>query len=159
MRKLCSHPTLVSSSLTTTDGLQQLHIEERNTHHTISDSGKLKVLMPLLCALSEGGHRTLVFSESLKMLDIIALNLDIMNMRYIRLDGSIKKGSERQRLVDSFNEDSACPVCLITTGVGGVGFTITGADRVIIYDPSWNPAVDDQVYLKRLLLVIILYQT
>ena len=51
---------------------------------------------------------------------------------------------ERQRIVDEFNEDESIFCMLLTTQVGGVGLMLTGADRVIIFDPSWNPSTDAQ---------------
>ena len=47
-------------------------------------------------------------------------------------------------LVDKFNRDPNMHVFLLTTKVGGLGVNLTGADRVIIYDPDWNPSTDIQ---------------
>ena len=63
-------------------------------------------------------------------------------MRLSRIDGDVKDAGERQRLVDEFNSDAGIAVFLLTTQVGGVGLTLTGADRVVIFDPSWNPSTD-----------------
>ena len=46
-----------------------------------------------------------------------------------------------QNLVESFQTDTSIPIFLLTSQVGGLGLTLTGADRVIIIDPAWNPAV------------------
>ncbi len=61
-----------------------------------------------------------------------------------RIDGTILKSSARQAIVTQFNEDPSYFICMLTTQVGGVGLTLTGADRVIIIDPSWNPSTDAQ---------------
>src|SRR6202021_740163 len=50
----------------------------------------------------------------------------------------------RQTLVYEFNKDPSIHVFLLTTRVGGLGINLTGADRVIIYDPDWNPSTDVQ---------------
>jgi SNF2 family DNA or RNA helicase len=63
----------------------------------------------------------------------------------VRIDGSISSSSERQSRIASFNADPSIDVFLLTTQCGGVGITLNGADRVIIFDPAWNPAVDAQV--------------
>ena len=70
--------------------------------------------------------------------------LNDCNMRHFRLDGSVSCVEERRHLVAAFNEDMSVSICLLTTGVGGVGLTLTGADRVVVFDPSWNPCSDDQ---------------
>lgn len=80
---------------------------------------------------------------------------------YLRIDGDLKSSEERQSLIDKFNADPSYFAFLLTTQVhnlnsycvtcvrlwvqvGGVGLTLTGANRVIIYDPSWNPSTDAQ---------------
>lgn len=50
----------------------------------------------------------------------------------------------RSELVDSFNNDESVFLFLLTTKVGGLGINLIGADRVIIYDPDWNPSTDMQ---------------
>ncbi|CAM9888843.1 unnamed protein product, partial [Scytosiphon promiscuus] len=51
---------------------------------------------------------------------------------------------ERQHTIARFNKNKKISVCLVSTGAGGTGITLTGADRVILFDPSWNPADDMQ---------------
>lgn len=111
-----------------------------------SQSGKVHFLMDLLVHLKEGGHRVLVFSQSTKMLDLIENALDETKRGWqrIRMDGSINKVAERKALVDRYNTDSNIFLFLMTTQVGGVGITLTSADRVVIFDPAWNTAMDDQ---------------
>ncbi|CAK8695580.1 unnamed protein product [Clavelina lepadiformis] len=60
------------------------------------------------------------------------------------MDGLVTKTSEREKRVNKFQQDDSYHVFLLTTQVGGVGLTLTAADRVVIYDPSWNPATDAQ---------------
>src|SRR6201999_1383557 len=64
-------------------------------------------------------------------------------VNYRPMDGntSIK---ERQDLVDEFKKDPNLHVFLLTTKVGGLGVNLTGANRVLIYDPDWNPSTDIQ---------------
>lgn len=49
-----------------------------------------------------------------------------------------------QAVVARFQRDASIPICLLTSQVGGLGLTLTAADRVILVDPSWNPAADNQ---------------
>lgn len=99
---------------------------------------KLRILLKLVHRLHFAGHRTLIFSQSRLMLDIIQYLLVEYGLASYRIDGSVH-GSERQRIIDEFNDvsdDSVGPsICLLTTKACGFGITLTGADRVIIYDP------------------------
>lgn len=114
------------------------------------------MLTKLLPELKNNGHRVLLFSQSTKMLNIIEKVLDkfvshfICNsinsakkFTYLRIDGSVSDSKERQDLIDLYNRDSSYFCFLLTTQTGGVGITLTGADRVIIFDPAWNPAMDN----------------
>jgi hypothetical protein len=115
-----------------------------STAELLACSGKLQVLMTLLMRLKAEGHRTLVFSQSLRMLDIIHRLLGEYGLSSCRIDGKVNKASERQAIIDAFNRDAAYDLCLLTTQTGGVGITLTGADRVVLFDSSWNPAVEAQ---------------
>lgn len=108
-------------------------------------SAKLMFLMCLLPKLRSEGSRVLVFSQSRKMLNIIEMLLRQEQYTYLRIDGSVVKSSERQRRVELFNSDPSYFCFLLTTVVGGIGLNLTGADRVVIIDPSWNPTHDNQV--------------
>ena len=109
----------------------------------IQESGKLKFALELLERLHAEGHRVLLFSQSKQMLNMICKVIK-PSLKYLRLDGGVVDPKERQRLVEQFNTDPAIFAFFLTTQVGGVGLTLTGADRVIIYDPSWNPSTDAQ---------------
>ncbi len=106
-----------------------------------ADSGKLVALRELLESAVEGGHRVLVFSQFVTMLQHIRDALDEDDIAYEYLDGSTKDRAER---VDRFNDDEDLKVFLISLKAGGTGLNLTGADTVIHFDPWWNPAVEDQ---------------
>ncbi|KAG5177731.1 P-loop containing nucleoside triphosphate hydrolase protein [Tribonema minus] len=106
-------------------------------------SAKLHVAMELLLRLKDEGHRTLVFSQSVRVLDMLQRCLESAAMRFVRIDGS-SSDMDRARCISSFNADASLAVCLLSTKVGGYGITLTGANRVVVYDPSWNPAEDRQ---------------
>ena len=86
----------------------------------------------------------LIFSHSVKMLNILQLWLQCKGLRHSRIDGAVKGSAERQQIVDTFNADPSIFCCLLTSQVGGVGLTLTGADRVLVVDPDWNPSTDNQ---------------
>jgi SNF2 family DNA or RNA helicase len=81
------------------------------------------------------------------MLDIIQFILADTGIGSCRIDGGVT-GKDRQGIVDAFNMKSvgSPSVCLLTTKACGYGITLTGADRVIMFDPSWNPA-EDKYYI------------
>ncbi|KAL4223045.1 DNA excision repair protein ERCC-6-like [Mactra antiquata] len=110
----------------------------------INESGKLLFLVELLDRLKEENHRCLVFSQSRKMLDIMQKVITNRGHKVMRLDGTIAQVQEREQRIQKFQNDERYSVFLLTTQVGGVGLTLTAADRVVIFDPSWNPAVDAQ---------------
>lgn len=62
----------------------------------------------------------------------------------MRIDGGVTDRKERQRRITQFQKDATISCFLLTTGVGGVGLNLTGADRVVLIDPAWNPAKDAQ---------------
>ena len=142
LKKLCGHPSLV---LWDQDGWHELKDNvDVDYMKLVSDSAKLKVLVDLLRRLKKSGHRTLVFSQSTKILDIIERVLHPKGLVLSRIDGSTKE-RDRQRNVDDFNgEESGVDVMLLSTKAAGLGLTLTGADRCVVYDPSWNPAEDSQ---------------
>jgi superfamily II DNA or RNA helicase len=112
-----------------------------DTDFTPDDSGKLGALRELIDEAIDGGHRVLVFSQFVEMLNHIRAALDADGIEYQYLDGSTKDRIER---VDRFNEDASVPVFLISLKAGGTGLNLTGADTVVHFDPWWNPAVEDQ---------------
>ncbi|KAJ2832193.1 DNA repair protein rhp26, partial [Coemansia sp. 'formosensis'] len=107
-------------------------------------SGKLTIVRALLEMWKPHGHRVLIFSQTRQMLDIIERTIAAMpQMVYRRMDGSTPV-QHRSAMVDEYNGDSNIFVFLLTTKVGGLGINLTGADRVILFSPDWNPSSDMQ---------------
>ncbi|XP_064468001.1 DNA excision repair protein ERCC-6-like [Ornithodoros turicata] len=162
LKKICDHPRLLSKracvQLGMHEDMTQEEIEEFidndegaamdiasvSDETLLEESGKMMFVLHLLLELKRTGHRTLFFSQSRKILDIMQRILVNRAFRVTRLDGTVTKMIERDRLVSQFQERAFHEVFLLTTQVGGVGLTLTAADRVVIYDPSWNPATDAQ---------------
>ncbi|CAK0812774.1 unnamed protein product [Prorocentrum cordatum] len=117
----------------------------RDSLSMIQQSAKLRCLSELLPALAVRGHRTLIFSQSLKMLDLIQVCcLKPHGLRCLRMDGQTDAVARAEK-VQKFNKQPDRFQCmLLTTSVGGVGLNLTSADRVVLVDPSWNPATDAQ---------------
>ncbi|XP_072243275.1 DNA excision repair protein ERCC-6-like [Leuresthes tenuis] len=156
LKKLCDHPRLLSAGAIAKLGLEEEGSQSDDVNADansianvsddtlISESGKLVFLLALLERLREEGHRTLVFAHYRKVLDFLERILGNRGFKVLRLDGAITQITERERLISLFQKDKRYSVFLLTTQVGGVGITLTAANRVVIYDPSWNPATDAQ---------------
>ena len=110
-------------------------------HYSLS--GKMRVVRELLLAWGAQGHRVLVFSQTRQTLDLLEQLALETGSTYLRMDGSTSV-AQRSKLVRLFNEDASVFLFLLTTRVGGLGLNLTGADRVIIFDPDWNPSTDIQ---------------
>lgn len=105
-------------------------------------SAKLDRLMELLTELREQGRKVLVFSQFAELLKRVAPRLDAAGFRYCHLDGSTP-AKERRVLVDRFQAGET-DVFLLSLKAGGIGLNLTAASEVILLDPWWNPAVEDQ---------------
>ena len=100
------------------------------------------ILKKILPVWKQSGHRVLLFSQYLQMLDFLQQLMGMLELDYFRIDGATNAG-QRQNAIDRFNAGERF-ACLLTTKVGGIGVNLIGADRVIIVDPDWNPATDLQ---------------
>ncbi|KAJ4782677.1 DNA repair/recombination protein [Rhynchospora pubera] len=105
--------------------------------------GKMRALEKLLALWVSQGDKTLLFSYSVRMLDILEKFLIRKGYCFSRFDGSTPMNT-RQDLVDEFNKSPSKQVFLISTRAGGLGVNLVSANRVVIFDPSWNPAQDLQ---------------
>ncbi|RAL11995.1 DNA-dependent ATPase RAD26 [Aspergillus homomorphus CBS 101889] len=135
LRKICNHPDLPN---------HKLHSSVKD-YGSGSRSGKMQVVKSLLELWKDTGHKTLLFAQHRIMLDILEKFVRSLSggFNYRRMDGTTPI-HHRQTMVDEFNNDPDLHVFLLTTKVGGLGVNLTGADRVIIYDPDWNPSTDMQ---------------
>ncbi|PSR84037.1 hypothetical protein PHLCEN_2v5539 [Hermanssonia centrifuga] len=91
-------------------------------------------------------HRVLIFCQMKQMIDIIEKDLfrkHMPSVTYMRLDGSVD-AKKRHAIVQTFNADPSIDCLLLTTHVGGLGLTLTGADTVIFVEHDWNPMKDLQ---------------
>jgi superfamily II DNA or RNA helicase len=104
-------------------------------------SAKLELLNELLLETLDSGHKVLIFSQFTSMLSIIRDSLAEQQIDFEYLDGSTHDRAER---IDRFNSNPDVRVFLLSLKAGGVGINLTSADTVIIFDPWWNPAVEDQ---------------
>ncbi|KAM9324969.1 DNA excision repair protein ERCC-6 [Gastrophryne carolinensis] len=143
LRKICNHPDLFNGGPKILKGTKDEDLEESDEFGYWKRSGKLIVVESLLRIWHQQGHRVLLFSQSRQMLQIMEAFLISKGYSYLKMDGTTTIAS-RQPLISRYNEDTSIFVFLLTTRVGGLGVNLTGANRVIIYDPDWNPSTDTQ---------------
>lgn len=91
----------------------------------------------------EPSNKVLIFTKSVKLLDMLEFHLRANNFGFCKLDGSTKQ-PDRMPMIDKFNQDPDIHIFLISTLAGGTGLNLTGANKVVIFDPNWNPAHDLQ---------------
>lgn len=122
LRQACCHPALVPG--------QQAE-----------SSSKIELLIERLEHGVAAGHKALVFSQWTSLLDLVEPHLRQNSLAYVRLDGATR---DRQSVVEAFQAEDGPPVMLVSLKAGGTGLNLTAADHVVLLDPWWNPAVEDQ---------------
>ncbi|SHH12715.1 DEAD/DEAH box helicase [Bradyrhizobium erythrophlei] len=123
MRQACCHPALLKLD----DGVER-------------PAAKLDRLMEMADELLSEGRKIIIFSQFTSMIALMRVKFDAANVRYSLLTGETK---DRKRAIDDF-QNGVSDVFLISLKAGGVGLNLTAADTVIVFDPWWNPAVEEQ---------------
>ncbi|MDF1752682.1 MAG: DEAD/DEAH box helicase [Verrucomicrobiales bacterium] len=123
LRQICCHPGLADSK------------------HLAEESSKMNALFYLLDQLHEEGHKVLVFSQFVSMLDLIRDELEERDRPISYLTGQTKN---RHEVISDFQETKDPKTFLLSLKAGGSGLNLTSASYVILYDPWWNPAVENQ---------------
>lgn len=103
-------------------------------------SSKIEVLIEQI-ENNAPGHKLLVFSQFVTMLQLIKKELDERNIPYVMLTGNTK---DRETVVHKFQTDKRVRVFLVSLKAGGTGLNLTEADYVYLVEPWWNPAVENQ---------------
>ncbi|XP_017579330.1 DNA excision repair protein ERCC-6 [Pygocentrus nattereri] len=143
LRKICNHPDLFTGGPRLLRGIPEEELTEEEHFGYWKRSGKLIVVESLLRLWFKQGHRVLLFTQSRQMLEILEVFVRGNGYSYFKMDGTTTIAS-RQPLIAQYNENKDIFIFLLTTKVGGLGVNLTGANRVIIYDPDWNPSTDTQ---------------
>ena len=123
LRQICCHPGLIDPK----------YLKE--------ESAKMESLFYLLDQLHEEGHKVLVFSQFVSMLDLIKARLELEARPFHYLTGQTK---DRKGEIESFQTSKDASVFMLSLKAGGAGLNLTSASYVILYDPWWNPAVENQ---------------
>ncbi|KAJ1833649.1 ATP-dependent DNA helicase Hrp3 [Coemansia sp. RSA 2711] len=142
LKKASNHPYLFPNAET-----QQTNKED-TLQGLVSHSGKMVLLDKLLAKLKAGGHRVLIFSQMVRMLDILADYMAMRGYAYQRLDGSVPS-EVRKRSIEHFNAPGSPDfVFLLSTRAGGLGINLETADTVVLYDSDFNPQADMQAMAR-----------
>ena len=139
MRKVVNHPYLIAHPYDQFKTGRALIISE----DMVQISGKMSILDQMLKNLIPKGHKMLIYSQWVRILDLIQDLMELRDIEFVRLQGSHEL-STRESAIHQFQTDSKVKCFLITTRAGGLGINLTAADTVIIFDSDWNPHVDQQ---------------
>ncbi|XP_027368261.1 protein CHROMATIN REMODELING 5-like isoform X2 [Abrus precatorius] len=143
LKKCCNHPFLFESADHGYGG-DSGSSDNSKLERIVFSSGKLVILDKLLVRLHQTKHRVLIFSQMVRMLDILGEYMSLRGFQFQRLDGSTK-AELRQQAMDHFNAPGSDDFCfLLSTRAGGLGINLATADTVIIFDSDWNPQNDLQ---------------
>ncbi|HLH53006.1 MAG TPA: DEAD/DEAH box helicase [Verrucomicrobiae bacterium] len=122
LRQICCHPRLIQPE-------------------SKAPSAKCESLLEQLEPLMEEGHKVLVFSQFVQMLDLLRPSIEERKWPLFYLAGQTENRGE---LVQRFQSEQGSAVFLISLKAGGFGLNLTAASYVVLFDPWWNPAVENQ---------------
>ncbi|KAL1514522.1 hypothetical protein AB1Y20_003620 [Prymnesium parvum] len=145
LRKCCNHPYLIKG---VAESNTKDVVQEEQLGSLLRASGKFVLLDKLLPKLRREGHRVLIFSQMVKMLDMLSDYLRERRYSHERLDGTVR-GDLRQAAIDRFSKPGSDTfIFLLSTRAGGLGINLTAADTCIIFDSDWNPQNDVQAMAR-----------
>lgn len=132
LKDICNYPEITEE------------LDENNIINSMCNkSGKLSALNVLIDNWNEQKHKCLIFTQSLRMVDILTEFLSLKKISFLKMDGRTPQ-NQRKKLIDKFVKDHHISIFLLSTKVGGLGLNLSAATRVVIYDPDWNPCTDSQ---------------
>lgn len=143
LKKVSDHPYLIDGADDTWESEK-----DKRLQGVVMNAGKMVLLDKLLTRLKADGHRVLIFSQLVMMLDILSEYVKLRNYSFQRLDGSVP-AEARKKAIERFNApDSPDFVFLLSTRAGGLGINLETADTVILFDSDWNPQNDLQAMAR-----------
>ena len=122
LRQICCHPSLLGADYA-------------------RESAKVGALFEQIETILEEGHKVLIFSQFVSMLELLARELTERGVGFLTITGQTE---DRQRLVDDFQTSPEKRVFLLSLKAAGAGLNLTAASYVVLFDPWWNPAVEAQ---------------
>ncbi|MBN2628826.1 MAG: DEAD/DEAH box helicase [Spirochaetales bacterium] len=104
-------------------------------------SCKMDSLVNLLDKLRQEDHKVLIFSQFLGTLNYLSRLCESRNWLYSHITGETE---DRKEEINRFQHNPDVRIFLLSLKAGGIGINLTAADYVILFDPWWNPAVEQQ---------------
>ncbi|KAK4048006.1 DNA-dependent ATPase protein rad54 [Microbotryomycetes sp. JL201] len=153
LRKLVNHPDLLDleKDLPGAESCFPPEYDPRDRRRPCAPelSGKMALLERFLTKMrAETNDKIVLISNFTQTLDWIAKMLTQRRFGFLRLDGTMQT-TKRQKLVDKFNDPEGTEtVFLLSSKAGGCGINLIGANRLILFDPDWNPASDMQALAR-----------
>lgn len=130
LKKAANHPYLFDGAEARTES------NEETLKGLVMSSGKMVLLDKLLARLRQDGHRVLIFSQMVRMLDILSDYMSLRGYQHQRLDGMVASEA-RKKSIAHFNAPGSPDFAfLLSTRAGGLGINLETADTVIIFDVS-----------------------
>ncbi|KAH9176362.1 SNF2 family N-terminal domain-containing protein [Lactarius sanguifluus] len=142
LKKAANHPFLFDGAEVKTESA------EETLKGLVMNSGKMVLLDKLLARLRSDNHRVLIFSQMVRMLDILSDYLSFRNYLHQRLDGMVSSDARKKSIAHFNAPGSPDFVFLLSTRAGGLGINLETADTVIIFDSDWNPQNDLQAMAR-----------
>jgi DNA repair and recombination RAD54-like protein len=156
LKKLCNHPDLLDlpadlpgSENCLPEDFVPKDARGRDRDVKVWYSGKMLVLDRMLARIrAETSDKIVLISNYTQTLDIFAALCRSRGYGCLRLDGTMNV-NKRQKLVDKFNDPEGPEfVFLLSSKAGGCGLNLIGANRLVLFDPDWNPAADQQALAR-----------
>jgi len=126
LKQICNHPALV---------------ENKPQNYDKYESGKWELFKEILAEVLDSGHKVVIFSQYLGIIEMIRLYLTKQEVSHVILTG---KTTNREKVINTFNTDEKCKVFIGSLKAGGTGIDLIAASIVIHYDRWWNAAKEDQ---------------
>ncbi|RKP24026.1 P-loop containing nucleoside triphosphate hydrolase protein [Syncephalis pseudoplumigaleata] len=147
LKKLCNDPSLLNLPAELEGSEDILPANWRRTQLEPLE-GKMLVLDRILKQTKEVGDKIVLISNYTQTLDRFGQLCGARRYGFLRLDGSMTV-AKRQQLVDQFNKSEGAEfIFLLSSKAGGCGINLIGANRLVLFDPDWNPASDQQALAR-----------
>lgn len=157
LRKICSHPALVTNVNADDSDKDELDLGNSGNKESspladlsnlnVKESAKMQITASICDACLAGNDKVIIVSNFTTVLNLLGAMLQQRDIRFCRLDGSTAVNT-RGDIVRRFNEGTLGEVFLLSAKAGGVGLNLIGANRLILFDPDWNPATDMQAMAR-----------
>ncbi|KAI8977963.1 P-loop containing nucleoside triphosphate hydrolase protein [Pilobolus umbonatus] len=150
LKKICNHPILLNLP-DDIQGCESILPPNYSSSDKVepNHSGKFEVLARMLSKIkNDTEDKIVLISNYTQTLDVLETYCKQKRYAFLRLDGSMN-AQKRQKVVDRFNDPEGTEfILLLSSKAGGCGLNLIGANRLVLFDPDWNPAADQQALAR-----------